>query len=448
MKNTKKVIKRNKINLLFLINDLFINNFETIYYECLKNEDFSVTVVATDSLETEYKDYISSEEIKNYISKSGIKCINSFNKKTKQYIDLAEYNPDYIFVSNPYDIYRPSQYSSFNLSLIAKVCDIEYGAIIVKDDENFILNNTYYYNCYRHFIFDKKEKSLSKEFMKNKEINSKFYPIGCLKMDKYYTDYKKNKYWNKLFPTNNNLKIVYKPRWTIKNEKVFFEFFLKILNFTKNNNLQLFILEHPLLKSELKYKGLLEKYENMIQEFLSANIKVYNNGDFLDYVVDSDVLIAEPTSLIAEFSLTHKNIIMIGNYNSLNDFGKSIIKKNYCANSWEKIEMILKNILDKNKNNNKADINFIKENNITKKILNYIQEDYYYDNLNKKYYKEKIKKMTNELNNIKTILKQGYHEHGIISSSQSLYKEIDELLKLWADETTRLKIFEEMHRKE
>ena len=447
MENTKKVImKKNKINLLFLINDMFVNNFETIYYECLKNETFSVTVVATDSLETEYKDYISGEEIRKYIIKSGIKCINSFNKKTKKHIDLSEYNPDYIFVSNPYDIYRTSKYSSFNLSLIAKLCDIEYGAIIVKDDENFILNNTYYYNCYRHFIFDRKEKSLSKEFMKNKEINSKFYPIGCLKMDRYYNDYKKNKYWNKLFPANNNLKIVYKPRWTIKNEKDFFDFFLNILNFTKNKNLQLFILEHPLLKSELKYKGLLKEYENMIKEFLSVNIKVYNGGDFLDYVVDSDVLIAEPTSLIAEFSLTQKNIIMIGDYTSLNDFGKSIIKKNYCTNSWKKTEIILNNILEKNKKIVK--IKKLKENNSTKKLLNYIQEDYYFDNFNKNYYQEKLKKITKELNNIKKILKQGYYENGIINSSQTLYKEIDELLKLWSDETTRLKIFEETHKKE
>lgn len=80
--------------------------------------------------------------------------------------------------------------------------------------------------------------------------------------------------------------------------------------------------------------------------------------------------------------------------------------------------------------------------------MNYIQEDYYSDNFNKNYYQEKLKKITNELNNIKKILKQGYYENGIINSSQSLYKEIDELLKLWSDETTRLKIFEETHKKE
>lgn len=118
---------KNKINIIFLINDMFINNFEILYNKMLKNDIFEVKVVSCESKSTDYKKFISSKNICKFLKSNKINCIDGYNPFSKKYIDLNQFNPDYIFVSNPYDIYRPNEYSSEKLSKIAKLCDIEYG---------------------------------------------------------------------------------------------------------------------------------------------------------------------------------------------------------------------------------------------------------------------------------------------------------------------------------
>ena len=127
-----------------MINEPYINNFVSVY-ESIKNNSslFSITVVTCASLSTEYKEETTSTMVYNYLKDNKIDCINGYDLDNDSYIDLTRFNPDYIFVSTLYDIYRPKEFSSSNLSKIAKLCSIEYGAVITNNVEIEHINNKF-----------------------------------------------------------------------------------------------------------------------------------------------------------------------------------------------------------------------------------------------------------------------------------------------------------------
>ena len=250
-----------KTRLLFLIHDKFVNNFESIYNSVKNSNEFEMTVVACDSLPTDYKGKTSSKEISDYIKSRNIDCIDAFDYQTNSWIDLAQFKADYIFVSTPYDIYRPKEYSSYRLSMIAKLCSVAYAAT-TNIDNDFLLSNPFFYNCSYFFICDENEKTFSEQ-MKTSPLNKKFVPIGCVKLDKYLFGEYKTGNWEKLFPhTENNLRITWKPRWCQENTEIFFDFLEGLINYSKKHDVDVLLLEHPLFRDTLKSKGLLKKYED------------------------------------------------------------------------------------------------------------------------------------------------------------------------------------------
>lgn len=89
-----------KIKIIYLINDLYINNFVSLYNEVKKYDNIEMVIVACDSLSTDYKNKIKSSDIIKYLKKNNINAIDSYNKKTKKYMDLSKLKPDYIYVKS------------------------------------------------------------------------------------------------------------------------------------------------------------------------------------------------------------------------------------------------------------------------------------------------------------------------------------------------------------
>lgn len=416
-----------KIKIIYLINDLYINNFVSLYNEVKKYDNIEMVIVACDSLSTDYKNKIKSSDIIKYLKKNNINAIDSYNKKTKKYMDLSKLKPDYIYMSNPYDIYRPNEYNSNNLSRIAKLCDIEYGAAISKEND-LISSNDYYYLCYNHYISEESIKTC----VNVSNIYNKFVPIGNLKLDKYLFN-KNEDNWIKLFKETDSVRVVWKPRWTISNAKNFKNLLIKITEFISNNNYQLLILEHPFFRANLVKNNLLEVYLKLTNS-CNEKIKIFDGDNFLDYVLYSDVLFGEKTSLMAEYSITNKPILYYGDYNQLNDFGKKIISRENVVTSPENIINKLKNIKHNKKYTFKNTKLFRPPHNMNSAeyLLNYIQDDYIKSN-NQDYYKKIIKKYEENQEKLFKILQQGYFEDGVLDKSIYYNIKINELLKLWSD---------------
>lgn len=431
---------KKRINVVFLINELFINNFEIIYRRMKRNPRFNVTVVTCESVKTDFKNEILSSQVYNFLKSKNIDCIDSYDAENDTHIDLRIFNPDYIFVLTPYDIYRPPEYSSYNLSLLSKVCCFEYGTnIITADFKQFdILNNDFFKNCYCFFKTTDYTNYISEEF-NNNYISKKYIPIGCLKVEKYFKKNYKQNCWIKLFPASDALRIVWKPRWTIEDSNLFFEWLLRFKDMSKHENIQLFVLEHPLLRSNLKSKGMLEKYMSIISDIDSSKIVFYNDFDFLDYVLESDVLISEYSSIIPEYSITGNPIILNWNYDALNDAGLKIIDKDWIAFDFETVKKLLSMCKHKDKNNFKNVIFY--ENRIYKKPSVYLMHYLISDSKRvpkDEYLKSVIFKQNQLIESVFEILKKGYYDGKDEIEGISISKDVFNLLKYWSDELTRI----------
>ena len=139
---------------------------------------------------------------------------------------------------------------------------------------------------------------------------------------------------------------------------------------------------------------------------------------------------------MAEFSITNKPIIYIGDYSILNDLGKSLIKKEYTVEKFKQIKIILDNL----------DHKIINEYNNTKLfnpgncssaeyLLKILKEDY---EKNNNYFRDILLSYSVEINKLKRILIQGYYED-ILNKNIEDFEIISDGIKYWSDEIISLK---------
>jgi hypothetical protein len=326
-----------KIIIVWIVNDMFTNNFITVYHECKKSDQFSMTVIAAPHFHWLKGEQIESVEVASFLRKSGIECIDSLNLETGKYFDISVLNPDYIFTTTPYDIYLPEVYKSNHLKSLAKLCHIEYGAIMIEWVNNYsdMAFNSYFTNA--SFIFTG-FPGMCKYF-------SNAVCIGCLKLDEYlyYGREKRSSLWNE----QAKMKVVWKPRWTVEQaDSTFIKYIDSMYGFfQKHTQMDLVILIHPLLMSTLKVTEQYEVFAETLRKLKQLpNFHIEETSDFLDAVLSADVMIADHSSTVIEYSITGKPLIYTSSEIPLNDLGKSVTKYAYIARSFEDIVAILNNL--------------------------------------------------------------------------------------------------------
>lgn len=446
------------INIIWIVNDLYTNNFITVYNECQKDKRFKLIILATDHIGLYKTDNISSNQVYKFLKDNGVNCINSWDTKKKGYIDISSLHPDYIFTSTPYDIYLPEQYRSDNLKKIAKLCNVEYGAPIIKYSgiyKNFLKKNPFFQNLWTLFT------SSDPDYFKKIPCNYK--AIGCLKLDEYLNYQKKPNYpW----PDQKSLKIVWKPRWTLdKKDSNIFKYLDKFYTFISNNkNINFVFLYHPLLISNLKNKEHFKFFNQWIKKLNTlSNFRTESSSNFLDCVLSADVLIADHSSTIAEFATTGKPIIYTRTKVSLNNLGNKIMDTAYKAKNFIEIKNIL-NTLQKGKDSLKINREAAKNSYFTKPpkrltiaqfLLKILYDDYYNIKSRKEHEmklyilnNEEIQKLEsknnelskdlekNKLKNLEInekIKKIEYKNHGLIKQIESKQDQLNKISQKYSE---------------
>lgn len=332
-------MEKRPIHLLWIVNDEFVNNFITVYRECEKNSDFKMTVLAAPHLGYDFANSISSDEIYEYLTQNGVACINSWNKETGQYVEIEPLQPDYIFTTTPYDIYLPEPYRSDQLILHGQLCNVDYGAVIIKWEGAYSsLNGSDYYKnasmffhcCDSEDYDDQKDKT-----------------IGYLKLDEYLF-YNRPLFNPQKWKIPNATKIVWKPRWTmLEGDSTLNPYLANFYDFLLGNqSVELALLMHPLLEKNILTKGFEKFYQRNIEKLRSLpNFTEIDNGDFLDTALGADILIADHSSTIAEFTITGKPILYTTPGVKLNTLGKKIMEHAYVVSSFEEVAGILNRLI-------------------------------------------------------------------------------------------------------
>ena len=326
------------INILWIVNDKYTNNFITVYNECKESLEFNITVMATDRLGYDFSPAVTETEVFEFLKENNVDCIRSKNE-VGEYFSLEELgNFDYIFTTTPYDIYLPEEYRSYNIIKHAKLCCVHYGEVMTKLEGRTatLAENEYYKNAsftfYSHSEFE--------------SVTNKVVPIGYMKLDEYlnYGKIPKSSLWEK----EDSFKIVWKPRWTIdEDDSKLMVFLPHIYEFlSQRPNVEFVYLMHQMLEINLGSKGFAETYKALLSELKTLpNFKMYDGYDFLDVVLSANLLIADHSSIVPEFTITGNPIIYTTPKVSLTSLSKRIVENSYVAESFNEASQIIDDLI-------------------------------------------------------------------------------------------------------
>lgn len=378
--------KRKKIKVFYICQFLQgYGKISSVIEQLKKNKkiNFKALVFPTDISDKDHTNEIS--KWKKLIGENVISAITEDG-----WYDLKRQKPDYVFVQRPYDNYLPEEYSTANMKKFTKICYVPYGYSLLKIrdvglPESFLMNLYYFFSDtpdeyeYAKTIY---EKNNSTDY--NHSINVG-YPALNIEIEKIEKDYSAFDNIKK----KRSLRVIWTPRWTVDKklgETTFFEFKDDIINYFQNNdNMQLVFRPHPLMFNNFISNKLMDRSEvnKYLDFFKDLNMTYDKSSNFFETFNASDVLITDISSIIVEYLITGKPIILIETPNNrklYNDRMKEIADVCYCVSNWKETEKIindLKNGNDELKDNREKLIKIIKKENsgnISKKIINYLKK--------------------------------------------------------------------------
>ena len=345
IKLTKNRPKEFKTVVFFQIYPAGWNSVRPLYDFLSKDPNYKIIVMVSpkkDDIDKERDDCDSYEFFRRIINKENL--IFSYNFSTKKWKDLKTLKPDFVFYTRPYDKEIPFKaFRSKQVSSYARVCFLDYGYGFSNEYTKFWKNESLIY--YASHIFSENNTKF-KEYEKHLRIN-KFLRLVTIH--------------NLGFPRfelikRNNLKsmpkkVLWISRWTLDSYNPDRSTFLKniwpLLNFfEQNKDLELICRPHPNMIDNLLSSGDLStenfnKIKNKINDL--QNVVFDEDPNYLDSIESSEILLADYSTLIADYFCTQKPIIYLGNFSHFNNEASEIAEGFYKPTNIEAaLDLILK----------------------------------------------------------------------------------------------------------
>lgn len=343
--NHTSKLKSDKKTIMFLIE--FPQSWSvvnSIYEEAKKKEDVQVYVVAVPQLQSGAKE-TNIVDLKNpaleYLTEQGIDVIKA-NKDDNTWVDLRAYNPEYIIYTRPYIGYYPEVYRTHKTSRYAKLIYIPYAYGMLGDKMLSVVLPEHFI-CYMHRVYFANESrmiemknSLSwyRQNMKKRLMYKGFPRFDMLDLNNFNGD------------SDKIYTIAWMPRWSasddVEGQKMshFLTYKDQFIEYvSENQDINLIIRPHPLMFSSYISKGVMTEEE--VEEFRALcaknNVVIDEKKDCFETINTADVLVADYTSLIAEYFMTGKPVVFCDSVDGLNVEGEKICSRLYNADSFDKV---------------------------------------------------------------------------------------------------------------
>lgn len=274
----------------------------------------------------------------------GKDAVYAYNSVTDKWYDLEKWNPQYVFYVRPYEGDYPDIYSFRNVSKYAKICYIPYGYLFSKNEVfRSVYGRGLWNYTYRTFVTSKScIDMLTEEYGSEKRNLCRYVDLGFPRFD-LYTDVKNNDRTDCEYEHT----VTWLPRWKFADEKGqklshFLEYYDEFMNFVKEHREVKFILRpHPLMfrtiVKETDYTtGQVEQMKNEIMNM--PNLFLDETDDYMHTLFETDILLADATSLIAEFFVMERPVIYCDGINDYNEDGIMISNALYMEEKWDDVK--------------------------------------------------------------------------------------------------------------
>ncbi|MBQ8912690.1 MAG: CDP-glycerol glycerophosphotransferase family protein, partial [Lachnospiraceae bacterium] len=334
--------------IIFLINfPESWNSVKSVYEAAIKDGKYNVYIIAAPQLSSDIATKTGAMGIKNdayeFFVKNNIDVINA-SKENGDWIDLRDYNPDYVIYTRPYNDAYPEPFRPVNVCKYAKLYYIPYAYSMLSDSmllsvlpENFIF-------CMRKVYLANKSRKIECEKVHpryGKYAADRFEYLGFPRFDLYEFDETTEK-------DNKRYTIAWMPRWTAGSAadkhkgSHFLLYYKQVIQFAKDNpNVEVIIRPHPKMFGHFVATGIMSQEE--VDDFMNTcesmdNLSLDKNKDYINTIKNSDLLLADYTSLIAEFFMTGKPVVFCDTVEGLNLEGQKICGSLYYAENFDQIK--------------------------------------------------------------------------------------------------------------
>lgn len=312
-------------------------SFNTVISEMQKDSRFEVILVRMwcKKYDANGSYQYTAADFSEISHKFNLEFIESYDQEDDTWLRLEQLVPDYVFYMRPYDYYRNEIYHVNAVSRYTKTCYIPYGMSIIGGEvERFAAPADF---CkYLYFYFQ--DTPLREQFwdayndVESILIKDHVVCLGYPRMDR----------WRKI--SNSDVRktqftMLWLPRWnTSENCCNFFEYKDPLIRLAiENHDSRLIFRPHPLCFQNFLNTGEMTESEirSLKQLFQDEpNLSIDENADYYNTFLESDVLIADETSLIAEYYATGKPIILCRKETHFSVLMERLSDGIYIADNW------------------------------------------------------------------------------------------------------------------
>lgn len=355
-KTLLKVSKKDKIKVAFFLIFNSAWKYDTVYRLLESNNKFDPIVVICPVV-NQGQEYMKNEMIKAEVLclKNSYNYVRSYDEIKNTWFDVKnKLNPDIIFFTSPHELTKNEYYiTNFPDKL---TCYVPYSFRI--DYLTEIQFNQFFHNAmWRNYYETEIHLNIARKIADNKGKN--VIVTGYPTIDRTRIELgKENNSWK---PQNISKKrVVWAPHWTIPGYQttqldwscflIYADYILKIaLEF--ENEVQFAIKPHPLLIKTLSSDKLwgstkTDEYFNQWKQLKNCQ---FNDGEYWDLFLDSDALIHDSGSFMAEYLALQKPVLYTQNRENIaetfNEFGKLAFECHYKARCENEIRTFIQDIV-------------------------------------------------------------------------------------------------------
>lgn len=354
----KKLIKniqhKKRIRIIFLAIHKSIWKVEQIYKEMLNDSYFEPIILVCPYTYYNTEDEILKElnETTKYFKDKNYKVLSSYIEKEDRWLILEELNPDIVFFTYPHHLTKKEYYEDAFINYLS--CYAGYGMHTANYDNGQSQYNQVFHNAmWKIFVQNKDMLSGYKKYPYIPKENLHLVVDNIV--EEIINNEQKNIVWKNFY---THKKIIWAPHHTIiKNAHLELSNFLLYADFMKELSLKTAkyitwsFKPHPVLKFNLykhpdwgKIKT--DEYYNFWEN--GSNTQ-YDNGEYIELFKQSDALIHDSASFLAEYIFTRKPMLYLMNSSTINDlntFGKICLDTSYQAFNKNEIINFIDTILN------------------------------------------------------------------------------------------------------
>ncbi len=295
----------------------------------------------------------------SFFEKKNYPVISAYDKAVDKWITLSDINPDIVFFSIPHNMTRKEYYKDAYLNYLS--CYVPYNHDVGVFGGIVNQHNQLFHNAqWKIFTPHQCSYEIYKKFSESKGLNVEV--TGYPPMERFF-DKKDTGLISSWKNSDHRIRVIWAPHHTIDGDLLPFSNFLSYADniqllakkykndifwsFKPHPELKIKLYSHPLwgkLKTDLYYKF----WEN-------SDFSQLDTGDYIDLFLESDAMMHDCGSFLAEYMYVLKPVLYMLNENNnegyYNDFGKAALSACRISKNINDIENFILNLINYEKFN-------------------------------------------------------------------------------------------------